>query len=348
MTEKTKIKKIGYKILFAVLCSGLLNADRGLADKANVIYLASELTYISVVLNTPVIRRVICSSNKPLLTNRNDPVYDQSLTKSILFAGRDKSRGNRKTESRSFAKGVLHDTGGAVKTIASDFKYIYTAPARITKRNALWISGIVTVGGLIYAYDEEIHDAFKRNEDHRYYRPIRKTGEKFEPLGLRITFEKYYFGALVLGYVTGIDKLVEISSDFLESYYIATPGKAAGNIITGRRRPREGDGSRSFKFYDGTSLPSGHSSNIVQMATVLSHHIDFLPFRAAVYGVATSVCLQRITSDSHWPSDVYFGALYGRILSKTLLKRIDSRRIKITPMTIENEKNTGFQITCRF
>ncbi|MBT4484690.1 MAG: hypothetical protein HOC71_13550 [Candidatus Latescibacteria bacterium] len=48
---------------------------------------------------------------------------------------------------------------------------------------------------------------------------------------IKYTFDKFYFGAMVIGYLTGIEKLVEISSDFLESYCIATPGKVSGNII---------------------------------------------------------------------------------------------------------------------
>ncbi|MFC1538619.1 phosphatase PAP2 family protein [Candidatus Latescibacterota bacterium] len=311
----------------------------------NELDLTLELANSSVVLKKSVIQRMYYSGDRPLWINHSVPIYDSG--KSILYASRDKSSGN-KTGPLSYTKRVFHDTGGALKIMASDFKYIYTSPTRINKRYALWLGGILTTGGLILAYDEEIYEAFKRNEDNKYYRPIRKAGQTFEPVGLLVKFEKFYYGALVLGYLTGIEKMVEISSDFLESYFIATPGKTSANIILGRRRPEQGNGSRSFKFYDGTSLPSGHSSNIVQMATILSHHIDFLPFRVAAYGVATSVCLQRITSDSHWPSDVYFGALYGRIISKTLLKRIDNRRMKITPMTFDNGDNTGFQISYRF
>lgn len=276
------------------------------------------------------------------------PIYDTSKKNSILFSCQNKSSGDNKTGHISFKKRVFHDMGIAMKTMASDFKYIYTSPTRINKRYALWLGGILTAGGLILAYDEQIYEAFKRNENNKYYRPIRKAGETFEPLGLLVKFEKFYFGAMVLGYLTGIEKLVDISSDFLESYFISIPAKTSGKIIIGRRRPKEGKGSRNFRFYSGTSLPSGHSSNIVQMATVLSHHIDFLPFRVAAYGVATVVCLERVTSDSHWPSDVYFGAVYGRIISNELLKRISSRRMKITPMTFDNGHNTGFQMTVRF
>ena len=302
----------------------------------------------SEVPRKSVSRRMYYPGDKPLWINHRVPIYDSSKRKSILFTSQDKSSANKKTGRPSFIKRVFHDTGGALKTIASDFKYIYTSPTRINKRYALWLGGLLTTGGLILAYDEQIYEAFKRNEDNKYYRPIRKAGETFEPVGLLVKFEKYYYGAMVLGYLTGIEKLVEISSDFLESYFISTPGKTSVMIIIGRRRPYEGKGPRSFRFYDGTSLPSGHSSNIVQMATVLSHHIDFLPFRVVAYGVATVVCLERITSDSHWPSDVYFGALYGRIISKELLKRTNSRRIKITPMTFDNGHNTGFQMTFRF
>ncbi|MFC1650730.1 phosphatase PAP2 family protein [Candidatus Latescibacterota bacterium] len=343
-----KFKKIVYKIVFAGICIRLLTPTAIPAEISAEKNMSLVFANSSKVRRKSVSQRMHCSDDKPLRVHHRVPIYDYSSRNSVLFSSQNKNSGNNKTGHLPFKKRVYHDSAGALKTTASDFKYIYTSPLRINKGYALWLGGIVTAGGLILAYDEQIYEAFKRNEDHKYYKPIRKTGETFEPLGLRVNFEKYYFGALVLGYLTRIEKLVEISSDFLESYYIATPGKVAGNIIAGRRRPREGDGSRRFKFNDGTSFPSGHSSNIVQMATVLSHHIDFLPFRVAAYGVATTVCLQRITSDSHWPSDVYFGALYGRIISYELLKRFDSRRMKITPMTFDNGLNTGFQMTFRF
>ena len=64
------------------------------------------------------------------------PAYDSFKSINILYAGRDNGSGKSTPGIRSYTKKVLNDTGGAVKTMASDFKYIYASPARINKRYA--------------------------------------------------------------------------------------------------------------------------------------------------------------------------------------------------------------------
>lgn len=236
----------------------------------------------------------------------------------------------------NFTAKLLADIGYVVKTSISDAGHIYSSPARINSRSALWVGGILALGGVIYAYDQEIYDAFKRNQDHDLYKPIREVGEFFEPLGYMGFTNKYYFGALVLGYLTDYKPLLYISTDILEAYFIAGFFKNGANILAGRRRPAYGEGPYSYKFADGTSFPSGHALNVVQVARILSHHIRFLPVQIAAYGMAATVCLERITSDAHWPSDVYFGAVFGWAVADEVLRLNDKRRIEIIPLTFHD------------
>ena len=236
------------------------------------------------------------------------------------------------TQANGFGNRLLRDLHAAFRTTASDIKYIYTAPARMNRRHALWLGGILTVGGVLFAYDQELYDAIKRNQSDKYYRPIRKAGEFFEPLGYMGFTNKYIFAALFLGYLAGSDPVVEASSDILEHFLVASIGKNLMMNLAGRRGPTIEEGARSFDFGEGRSFPSGHSLAITQLATVLAHHIRYRPFQIAIYGMAGTVLLQRITSDHHWPSDVYGGALYGWLISRELLKRKEERRIRITPL----------------
>ncbi|MCP4548397.1 MAG: phosphatase PAP2 family protein, partial [bacterium] len=91
------------------------------------------------------------------------------------------------------------------------------------------------------------------------------------------------------------------------------------------------EGARQFRFNDGTSFPSGHAKNVMIAANVLARRIDFLPVQVAAYGLAGTVCLERITSGSHWPSDVYFAAVYGWIISNELVNRHDRKGLTVTP-----------------
>ena len=66
------------------------------------------------------------------------------------------------------------------------------------------------------------------------------------------------------------------------------------------------------------------------------------------YTIAGSVCLQRITADAHWPSDVYFAMVYGYFVSKEVLRINDNRRLRITPVTASAKGGLGLQLTMDF
>jgi hypothetical protein len=201
---------------------------------------------------------------------------------------------------------------------------------------------------VIYAYDQEIHDAFHRNKNQELYKHIRRLGERIERVGHMGKTNRYYFGALLFGYIFGFDSITTISAEILESHLVAGGIRNAANIVVGRRRPHQGLGPRSFEYNDGTSFPSGHSSNAYQLATVLSRHVDFLPFQVAAYSLATTICFQRITSDGHWPSDVYFGAVLGTAISREILNLHQESKVTLNPLLSEKGAGIGLTLSFRF
>ena len=281
------------------------------------------------------------------------PAFDSGYAglsgRSALFYSQNDDVSASQDSDSSKAKGrVFRDLGCAVKITLSDIKHVYTSPARMNTRHALWLGGILGVGGVIFHYDQEIYDALKRNEYHRYYRPVRDVGEFFEPLGYMGFMNKYLFGALAMGYIAHIEPMVEIPFDILEHFLVASAGKNLIMVLAGRKGPMIKEGPRRFKLSDDRSFPSGHSLTIMQLASVLSYHIDHVPFKVAAYGVAGTVLLQRITSDHHWPSDVYAGAVYGWVVSHELLRLKKNRKIRITPTTLNEGKGPGLAVTFGF
>ncbi len=170
-------------------------------------------------------------------------------------------------------------------------------------------------------------------------------GEFFEPVGYMGYTIKYYLGALAIGYVAGLKPVVHICSDILESYFITTGPKHALNALVGRERPDKGHGPRSFGIEGAQSFPSGHAINIFELATVMAHHVDFIGFQVAAYGIASTVCLQRITSYSHWPSDVYISSIYGFLVAREIFRLNQSRRVKITPINLNGGEGLGLSVT---
>ena len=87
----------------------------------------------------------------------------------------------------------------------------------------------------------------------------------------------------------------------------------------GRRRPDDGLGARTYHRGDGTSFPSGHASTIMQVATVLSHHVEQRWIDVLLYGLAGTVLFQRIDAEKHWASDVWIGAAWGWGVARTVV-----------------------------
>jgi len=256
----------------------------------------------------------------------------------------------REFRSPPKARGALSQLGAdleaAGSAVLSDGLHIYSSPARIDRRDAIWLGAMAAVGGLIYAYDQEIHDALDRNRDHELYRPFRRLGEALEPVGHMGNMNRYYFGTLAVSYVLGFRFLTGLSAEILEAHFLAGGVKNLSMAVVGRQRPRDSDGPREFS--DGTSFPSGHVINIFELARIFSHHVDFWPAQIAFYGCATAVGFQRVTDHQHWPSDVYVGALLGTTVATTLLNRHDERRLQVTPMLSGGGMGCGLMLTHHF
>ncbi|MEZ5358929.1 MAG: phosphatase PAP2 family protein [Candidatus Zixiibacteriota bacterium] len=257
----------------------------------------------------------------------------------------DTSSTNRYAERRY---NLWLDSKHAVYHFGSDAARVYTAPIRLNKKSALILGGILAVGGVIYIYDQEIHDAFQRSKDDPLYKPIRKLGENFERFGYMGDSNKFLVGGLAFSYIIRWDMGVRICSDVLESHFIAGITKNIANKTFGRYRPFEGEGPRYFKFDGGTSLPSGHALNIIQTASIFSYHIDFWPFTVGAYTIAGAMCLERITSNAHWPSDVYFAAVYGYFVSKEILRLNENRRLRVTPTASNDRQSLGLLLSLSF
>jgi membrane-associated phospholipid phosphatase len=100
----------------------------------------------------------------------------------------------------------------------------------------------------------------------------------------------------------------------------------AVKAITRRQRPSDVPPGGSFRgtFFNGgkspfkgSSFPSGHSAGAFSVATVVAsryHNHRWVPWLA--YGFATAVSFSRVTTSSHFPSDVFLGAAIGYTVTR--------------------------------
>lgn len=230
----------------------------------------------------------------------------------------------------------------------SDGWHILSSPARLNRKSAWRLSAVLAAGGLIYAFDQKILDGYRRSWEHPAYKFFAKTGEALEPMGQIEKMNPYCVVGFAVGYVFKINRLQKASIQIIESLSIASGFKQIIREIVGRARPSENLGPRFFKFTKGESFPSGHASNAFQVATILSYHVNYLPFTLICYGLATSIGFWRIDNSLHWASDVFLGAAYGTAVSTALIKFHEKRKIKVIPKIFMKQNTIGFGMTYIF
>ncbi len=119
-----------------------------------------------------------------------------------------------------------------------------------------------------------------------------------------------FFFVLALCWITG-------NRRFLWRY--AWSGAAAGLIVTvmkliiSRERPR---GS------DLDSFPSGHTQVAFVFATVAA--AEFPKFAVPAFAAAAAIGLFRVTTEAHYPSDVFAGAAIGFFVARTVVRNVET------------------------
>ena len=111
-----------------------------------------------------------------------------------------------------------------------------------------------------------------------------------------------------------------------EAYGDAAIVDLAVKAVTRRQRPSDVAAGGNFRgtFFNGgkspfkgSSFPSGHAAGAFSVATVVAsryHNHRWVPWLA--YGFATAVSFSRITTSSHFPSDVFLGAALGYTVTR--------------------------------
>jgi membrane-associated phospholipid phosphatase len=194
---------------------------------------------------------------------------------------------------------------------ARDFWGVVSFPSRLDRRGWATVGGVAAVCVALYAADAEIAEATSRQAGHQPHQAIRDIGDFFEPVGLMGNTNVLWLGGIVTGWVTGQEWLRAPARDLLVSHWIAGLTRNPIRDFVGRRRPSDGFGPRTYVRGEGTSFPSGHASTIVQVASILSHHIDRRWASALLYGAAATVVFQRVDDEKHWASDAWIGAAWG-------------------------------------
>jgi len=131
---------------------------------------------------------------------------------------------------------------------------------------------------------------------------------------------------MIAGYIRHDDYQVDTAMLAGEAYANTAIVDLAIKAVTRRKRPSDlppgapftntffSGGKSPFK---GSSFPSGHAAGVFSVATVVAnryHRHRWVPWLA--YGFATAISFSRVTTLSHFPSDVFLGAALGYTVTR--------------------------------
>lgn len=203
----------------------------------------------------------------------------------------------------------------ALRTFASDGRYLVTFPGRSSAKGAWLTAGVVAATALTINRDGEIRAEVLESDS----RSADRIARKFEPFG-RYEVEAAALGTLYwIGRLRGDGRVVSTAATAFESYLWAGIITSVSKGAFGRERP--GLGSEEGRFFAGdTIFPSGHTARSFAIAAVLA---DRHGRRAAfiAFPVAALIGLSTIQEDRHWASDVIAGAGLGLAIGRGIAAR---------------------------
>lgn len=138
-------------------------------------------------------------------------------------------------------------------------------------------------------------------------------------------------------YVIKDPRLRDTSFMAAEAFLAANAIGTFTKIAVGRGRPYYGHGKRAFSPFSfkgaNASFPSGHTTSAFSVASVFSASYASPVVGFLSYGAASAVALQRVYTNNHWPSDVFFGAVLGTVTGRAVVR-----------LSKEREKDSGVML----
>jgi membrane-associated phospholipid phosphatase len=226
----------------------------------------------------------------------------------------------------SESPGLYQRAKRGASNLLFDTWWVFSSPARLNRGSAFATGIVVGATATTYAYDQDLYDATQRNRDEQPFKSLMDFADSYVPIGFMPDAFKVEGGVALLGYAFRSEPLRQIPVECMESHLIAGALRNILKPLVGRAHPYEGLGPRHFEFNQGTSFPSGHTSVLFEIATVVSEHVHSAPVAATLYAAATLGAVQRVESQNHWPSDVLFPAVTGTVIAHTIVRRNAERR----------------------
>jgi membrane-associated phospholipid phosphatase len=162
-----------------------------------------------------------------------------------------------------------------------------------------------------------------------------KVGKSLSTYGEAVYAMPIIVGFGVYGWVTDSPKEKEIFLMVMEAFMTSSMWTGLLKVGSGRERPSQREAPKSdwigpFGIFSKEtnrrgkqfmSFPSGHSSAIWSIATVLAHQYPkYYIVPVLSYSIASAVAYSRMVVDAHWPSDIVVGSALGYFCARQVLR----------------------------
>lgn len=210
--------------------------------------------------------------------------------------------------------------------LAQDQRSIWTVPAKIGKH---WEPAIAFAGATAGLIALDPHDTpyFRRTHTFDGFNQV------FNPtsaaIGIAMVPTSFYLIGLKRHDAYAQETNLFAAESLADGLIVDTALKA----LTRRERPRAIPPTGNFSntwfktgwgssFSGAASFPSGHSTAAFAVATVMARRYRARPWVPwLAYGLAGVVAFSRVTTQAHFPSDVFVGAVLGYSISRFVVLR---------------------------
>ncbi len=224
---------------------------------------------------------------------------------------------------------LLTSVKSLTSTVLSDMWQVASAPVRLSTGEVLRLGTFTALNlGLIYGVDGETDEEFAIKGHQALLQPAKalaRVGDVYNHIGTRRAFLGLTSAALLGGVIFKDSKLLTTGRLMIESSVITGLITYWSKGFFGRSRPYTNRGATDFnllKFsgeHQYRALPSGHTSSIFALMTVIAKQYPQWWIKYPAYTLAVSVALQRIHARQHWTSDVVVGGAIGYWVSSQLM-----------------------------
>jgi len=223
--------------------------------------------------------------------------------------------------------GFSHRHGKSyISSYFSDATDITVSPVHWKGGEWCIFGGLLAGTAITYAYDREIYTLFQENRSKESQWIATNIGK---PLGSGL----YALPLAGIFYTSGVINSYEHSKNIaltgIKAILLSSGASLLSSHLFHRYRPDQATPSDPrlwggpFSGYpDRTAFPSGHTTRIFALASVISYGYRNKPWVGiASYSFATLAGLSRIHDRKHWPSDVIAGAVLGIYIGRYLSVR---------------------------